>query len=193
MCECGRAGLRALLAYSVFIISALSPNGGLSRAILVSDFQDLCYFCSWFPKRPRARPEARRAWIAGQLLRRGRGSTAIVRPCGGEPSHVHARRCLPPRGFGEKKRPAIFPAGVGDHPLISLDLGQESGFGFRSIQLGFPSAWAWISFSPAWNSFRPAWNFFRTGFWPTPAPPFVPVQSEATASRTASGPGDRPA
>ena len=42
----GRAG-----RYFVFIIRALSPTGALSRAIFVSDFPDLCYSCSWFPKK----------------------------------------------------------------------------------------------------------------------------------------------
>src|SRR5271165_3283184 len=56
-----------------------------------------------------------------------------------------------------------FPAGVGDNSLISLDFMEENGFGFRSVRLGFPSAWAWNSFSPVWNSFSPAWNSFREG------------------------------
>jgi len=48
-------------------------------------------------KRPRARQEARRAWIAGRLLRSRRGSILIARRCGGASSHVHARRRRPPR------------------------------------------------------------------------------------------------
>jgi hypothetical protein len=39
----------------VFIIRPLSPTGALSHAIFVSDFPDLCYTCSWFPKRQRGR------------------------------------------------------------------------------------------------------------------------------------------
>jgi len=62
-----------------------------SHAIFVSDFQDLCYSLSWFPKRPRARPEARRAWTVGRLLRSGRGSILVARRCGGA-SSAHARR-----------------------------------------------------------------------------------------------------
>jgi hypothetical protein len=85
------------------------------------------------------------------------------------------------------------PTGVGDNSLISLDLGREDRFGFRSIQLGFPSAWAWISFSPSWNSFSPAWNSFRAGWEGRPRPPFGRGGSEATEPARRAGPGDRPA
>src|SRR5208337_131639 len=83
---CGRAKLEARRAHFVFIIRALPATGAPSHAIFVSDFQDLCYRCSWFPKRPRARPEARRAWIAGRLLRSRRGSILVARRCGGASS-----------------------------------------------------------------------------------------------------------
>ncbi len=56
------------------------------------------------------------------------------------------------------------PAAFWHNSLISLDFRQENGFGFRSVQLGFPSAWAWNSFRPVWNSFSTAWNSFRTGW-----------------------------
>ena len=48
-------------------------------------------------KRLRVRPEARRAWIAGRLLRSRRGSTLVARRCGGASSRVRARRRRPPR------------------------------------------------------------------------------------------------
>jgi hypothetical protein len=103
MYECGRAKLGARRVYFVFIIRALPPTGALSHAIYVSDFQDLCYRCSSFPKRPQGRPEARRAWIAGRLLRSRRGSILVARRCGGASSHIRARRRSPVEGqVGEK-------------------------------------------------------------------------------------------
>ncbi len=58
----------------------------------------------------------------------------------------------------------------------------------RSVQLGFPSAWAWNSFSPVWNSFSPAWNSFRARREGRPRRRFGPAGSKTTAARTASGP-----
>jgi hypothetical protein len=52
-----------------------------------------------------------------------------------------------------KRKMACFCQGWGNL-LINLNFAEETGFGIRSVRLGFPSAWAWISFSPAWNSFR---------------------------------------
>ena len=74
-----------------------------------------------------------------------------------------------------ENRGGSFPTGVWDNSLISQDFREENGFGFRSVQLGFPSAWAWNSFSPAWNSFSPAWNSFRArcGLGGPPRPPSV--------------------
>ncbi len=102
MCEFGRARLGARWGYFVFIIRALSPTGALSHAIFVSDFQDLCYRCSWFPKRPRARPEARRAWIVGRLLRSRCGSVLVARRCGGASSPVYARGGPAAEGHSER-------------------------------------------------------------------------------------------
>src|SRR5208337_3658405 len=74
---------------------------------------------------------------------------------------AHHHHALNARPRPRKRMSLSFLAGVGDNALISLDFGQENGFGFRSVQLGFRSvrlgfrsAWAWISFSPAWNLFR---------------------------------------
>ena len=100
-----------------------------------------------------------------------------ARPCGGASSHVHARPRRPSRAIRREKRLAMLSPEVGDNPLINLDFRKENGFGFRSVQLGFPSAWAWISFSPVWNSFSPAWNSFPAGWEDRP--------------RAASGPGGR--
>jgi hypothetical protein len=64
MCE--RGGAR----YFVFITRMLSPTDALSHAIVVSDIQDLCYGCSWFPKKGCARGRKRGGhWIPGRLLR----------------------------------------------------------------------------------------------------------------------------
>src|SRR5271166_1641390 len=78
------------------------------------------------------------------------------------------------RKGGERKK---LPAGVRDNSLISLDFREENGFGPPSVQLGFPSALAWNSFSPVWNSFSPAWNSFRAGWEDRPR----------TRSRTSCG------
>ncbi len=129
--------------YFVFIIRALSPTSALSHAIFVSDFQDLRYCCSWSPKRPRARPEARRAWIAGRLLRKRRGSIRTARRCGGASSHVDAPAPAAEGLSRRKKRLAIWI-----RPQ-ALEKGRK--------KLGFRFPWLWIS-SPM------IWIFLPVGF-----------------------------
>src|SRR5271165_1308199 len=50
---------------------------------------------------------------------------------------------------GQGRAPGESPLsnGIWDNSLIRFNFWQENRFGFRSVQLGFPSAWAWISFS----------------------------------------------
>src|SRR5208283_3386925 len=50
-------------------------------------------------------------------------------------------------GQGRAPRESPLSNGIVDNSLISFDFRKETGFGFRSIQLGFPSGWAWNSFS----------------------------------------------
>ena len=108
-----------------------------SGAIFVSDFQDQCYDDLIFQNdREGGRKRGEHGLLDG--------------PSGGENSGELASGRLSPES--------------GDNPLINLDFRKENGFGFRSIQLGFPSAWAWISFSPVWISFSPAWNSFPAGW-----------------------------
>src|SRR5208283_961133 len=83
-----------------------------------------------------------------------------------------------PRSMALRPKSVLtFPTGIGDNSLISLDYREENGFGFRSVQLGFPSAWAWNSFSPVWNSFSPAWNSFRRAGRADPGRLFGPFRS----------------
>jgi hypothetical protein len=62
----------------VFIIRPLSPTGALSHAIFVSDFPDLCYTCSWFPKRPASEAGSE----AGMDCRTALAKQARLHPCG---------------------------------------------------------------------------------------------------------------
>jgi hypothetical protein len=130
-----RAKPGARRGYFVFIIRALSPTGALSHAIFVSDFQDLCYSCSWFPKRPRARPEATRARIAGRLLRSRRGSIVLARCCGGA-------------SFARPRAPV---------PAAEGRVGEKSGsqFGFARKPLKSPDSRK----KETWNSLPPALDF----------------------------------
>ena len=122
----------------------LSLTGALSHAIYVSDFQDLCYRCSWFPKRPRARPEARWAWIAGRPLRSRRGSVLIARRYGGAPSHVDARRAGRRGSSRREKRLAISQFGSAPKALKKARLRKKE---------------TWSSFPLALNSFLMIWIF----------------------------------
>ena len=90
----------------------------------------------WFPKRPRARPEARRAWIAGRLLRKRRGSIRTARRCGGASSHVDAPAPAAEALSRRKKRLAIWI-----RPQ-ALEKGRK--------KLGFRFPWLWISFPMIW-------------------------------------------
>ena len=78
MSECGRVELWAGLGYFVFIIRALSPTGALCGAIWFSDFPDLCYSYSWFPKKVASAAGSEAGMDCGTAL----AKQARLNPCG---------------------------------------------------------------------------------------------------------------
>src|SRR5271165_7279087 len=106
MCECGRARRGARRGYFVFIIRVFSPTGALSHAIFVSDFQDPCYSCSWFPKKAASAARSETSMDCG------RAKQARFNPYGeASRRRIFARLRAPAPAaegrVGEKKRLAI--------------------------------------------------------------------------------------
>ena len=123
---------------------------------------------------------------------------ARLRPCG---------EALRRRVFARPRAPASAAEGRLGEKSGSQCFGSESGQPIDKPRF-WARKWIWISFSPAWISFslgldflQPGLEFLQPGLefvpggqgGPTQAPPFGPGGSEATASRMASGPRDRPA
>jgi hypothetical protein len=73
-------------------------------------------------------------------------------------------------------RSAQFWLVVGGNSLIRLNFMEQNRFGFRSILLGFPSAWGWNSFSLVLEFLQPSLEFVPGGLG-RPTPARHPVQS----------------
>src|SRR5271157_652653 len=137
MCECGRARLRAPRRYFVFIIRVLLPTGALSHAILVSDFQDSCYHCSRFPKRPRAAGSE-----AGMDCGTALAKQARHHPCG---EALRRRVVARPRApapaaegrVGEKSGSQSSQFGFARKPLNSLDSRKKEAWNSLPLALNF--------------------------------------------------------
>ena len=151
MCECGRARLGRAGDISSLLSVRYRGRAQCPMRFLFPIFKIYAIATLGSPEGRERGRKARRAWVAGRLVRSRRGSILVARPRGGASSRVES----------ERKAARNIHTGVRDNSLIILDFRKENGFGFRSVQLGFPSAWAWNSFSPVWNSFSPAWNSFR--------------------------------
>jgi hypothetical protein len=96
----------------------------MASQIFVSYFQNLCYDVYWFPKRPRGRLEARRAWIAGRPTRSGRLNRLRQQGrCGGSAARRRGvlKAELAPGDAPESERRSGPQVGFPRKPLNSLD------------------------------------------------------------------------
>jgi hypothetical protein len=162
MCECGRAGQGAPEIFRLYYPCVIAAWRTVRR-VFCFRFSRSVLSLLLVPQKGRERGRKR----GGHGLRDGSceagAAQSLWRRVAAARLRTSTRPRRPPRVESERKSPGsqTSPTGVGDNSLKNLDFGKENGFGLASVQLGFPSAWAWNFFSPVWNSFSPAWNSFR--------------------------------